>query len=167
MHAYTLTGPNHLVYKHRIAEYKQSSTPKSPIDLPLVRISTLVVAFLREITYKQAQVLKTLQKSKGAKSRNWLAKACHRGRDTIQHDIDALVSMGKLVVYPMTYKGREVYRYSLPTVAADDIRRSPYYWWKRCPSCHADRRLKRLATGNYLHWCRCGHEMIVNKETVR
>lgn len=156
MHAYSLTAPT-------LAEaFRVGILPgRISVEVPYAPLGTGQVRFNRNTRPNTHAVLKTLSSGE-AYSRAKIAQDAELSKNAVRHEVEKLVQERRL---QKTVSGN-TYLYSLPNASYDSIRRSPCYWWKRCPSCNADRKLRRLNSGNWQHWCGCGHEMIISREVV-
>lgn len=163
MHAYTLTGATlHDAFRLGLLPARpMQDTAQTP---PNARSNKRSESFGQTIA---GQLVAALKSRQAAFTRLELANQTGLSKSTVANHIEDLVQRGLVLRERETMDGRVVYLYRLPTATPNPIRRSPYYWWKRCPSCDADRKLRRMASGNYEHWCRCGHFQVISKEMVK
>lgn len=162
MHAYTLP-PTQLVYRHRIVEYKAGF----PHDMSYVDLRYPAMRFSGNARDILPFIKNALYSNENGLSCKAFAKLMDLPKSTVYDRLQTLLRNGTVQRHMERDGGYSAYVYQIATANPNPIRRSPYYWWKRCPSCGDDRKLRRMASGNYEHWCGCGHFQVISKEEVK
>lgn len=124
------------------------------------------------------QVLDKLQSQKVLMTRKQIAQVIGVSKPTVKTILDRLVSEGAVIETKLMQGKMPYYAYEIAPIfqAVNDMKdttahplgiwRTACYTWRVCPSCGAKRKLRRLPSGDWLHWCGEHHSEILSKEIV-